>query len=151
MENPKFNPAVESDEYKLIGEKFSRWREMGDWEKNCVFEVAIKHASGLVDQNADEISGLFQKSEDVRKHLDIIVLDRINSYYQAGSTVMFENLKKEICDSFSINEKVLPDESLHSFLSFSLDKYFEDEIDNEVKNNMVFIRAAVERVVPSKG
>lgn len=146
MENPKFDPEIE---YKLIGEKFSSGQKMNDREEGFVLDAAVRHASNLVEKRSNLILGLSGKSADVRKQLDIIVLDRINSLYQSGSTKLFEELKESVSEAFLIEDEDFPSERLHFLLSEDLDKYFGYEISSEVKDNMDFIRKAVEQVVPT--
>lgn len=136
--------------YESIGKKFLSGKDLTDEEKNSIFGNAVEYASNLVDEKKEYIRDLSKKPQNVRSHLDVIVLDRVVSFYQSGSTVMFEGLKKNICDTFSINEEKLPDEKLYTFLSSNLDKYFENEISSEVENSMDFIRTIVQRVVPTK-
>ncbi|EKE12806.1 MAG: hypothetical protein ACD_13C00140G0004 [uncultured bacterium] len=136
--------------YELVGKKLLSGEAMNDVEKNSVFGIATEFASNLVDNKADSLQGILQQSQDVRDHMNVIVLDRLVSLYQSGSTVMFENLKKTVCDSLSIKENRLSDERLYAFLSSSLDNYFGNEISSEVKKGMDFIRETVERIVPTK-
>jgi len=136
--------------YESIGKKFLSGKDLTDEEKNSIFGNAVEYASNLIDEKKENLQDLSKKSQNVRSHLDVIVLDRVVSFYQSGSTVMFEGLKKNICDAFSIKEEKLPDEKLYTFLSSSLNEYFENEIDSEVENNMNFIRTIVQRVVPTK-
>ena len=136
--------------YELVGKKLLSGEAMNDVEKNSVFGIATEFASNLVDNKADSLQGILQQSQDVRDHMNVIVLDRVVCLYQSGSTVMFENLKKTVCDSLSIKENRLSDERLYAFLSSSLDNYFGNEISSEVKKGMDFIRETVERIVPTK-
>ncbi len=133
--------------YESIGKKFLSGKDLTDEEKNSIFGNAIEYASNLVDEKKEYIQDLSKKPQNVRSHLDVIVLDRVVSFYQSGSTVMFEDLKKNICNAFSIKEEKLPDEKLYTFLSSNLDEYFENKIDSEVEKNMNFIRTVVERIV----
>jgi len=136
--------------YELVGKKLLSGEAMNNVEKNSIFEIATKFASNLVDDKADTLHGILQQSQDVRDHMNVIVLDRVVSLYQSGSTVIFENLKKTVCDSLLIKESRLSDERLYAFLNSSLDEYFGNEIGSEVKKGMDFIRETVERVVPTK-
>jgi len=136
--------------YESIGKKFLSGKNLTDEEKNSIVEVAVRYASSLVDERKVNLQDLSKKPQHVRDHLDMIVLDRVVSFYQSGSTTMFEDLKKTVCDAFSIKEERLSDEKLHSFLSSGLDEYFENDISSEVEDNMNFIRATVQRVVPTK-
>ena len=82
--------------------------------------------------------------------MTVIVLDRVVSQYQAGSTMLFDNLKKAVCELFVIKNNDLTDERLCTLLSSSLDEYFAREINDEVSKKMGFIRSAVESIVPNK-
>lgn len=135
----------------MIGEKFQSGKLLNDWEKECIFESAIEYASSLVDKSVNATLRLDQKSLDTRRHLDVIILDRINFLYQPGVKMdLFTEVKTSVCNDFLIEPENLPDEAFHSFLSGILDKYFDKEISPQVRVDMRYITEIVDRMLPLK-
>lgn len=147
MENNIKRPGIDN---KYVAKILLSGENMGNVEKNFVFDIATKYASDLADEKIGDQPSYLQKSQDVKNHFSVIVLDRIVSLYQNGSTSMFDKLKNTICSSLLIKEDNLSDERLYTVLSSSLDDYFGEEINDEIRNNMEFIRKNVEIVVPTK-
>ena len=137
-------------DFEAIGKKLQSAENLNEDEKFLVFSRATNFASDLIDQKLEKLYIVSPMSIDVRSHMTVIVLDRVVSQYQAGSTMLFDNLKKAVCELFVIKNNDLTDERLHTLLSNGLDEYFTHEINDEVRKNMNFIRSAVESVVPSK-
>lgn len=147
MENNIKRPGIDN---KYVAKILLSGENMGNVEKNFVFDIATKYTSDLADEKIGDQPSYLQKSQDVKNHFSVIVLDRIVSLYQNGSTSMFDKLKNTICSSLLIKEDNLSDERLYTVLSSSLDDYFGEEINDEIRNNMEFIRKNVEIVVPTK-
>ncbi len=148
MENLESKPSAENI---LIGEKFQSGKEIDDWEKNCIFESAIKHTSNLVNERTDEILGFSQKNQETKRHLSIIILDRINFLYQPGVEMdLFTEVKTSMCKDFLISPENLPDEAFHSFLTGILDKYFDKEISAQVRVDMRYITEMADKMLPLK-
>lgn len=142
---------VDKEFYKSVGKKLLSGKEMSGLEKATVFDVAVKFASDMVDKTPDALRDFPQASKDIRDHLNVIVLDRVVSLVQKGSsTDTFEKLKDELCDFLFIKKEKLANEPLLSFLSNGLDNYFEAPSSYEVDRNMASIVKAVDRVVPTK-
>ena len=137
--------------YKSIGKKLLSGKEMGDSEKEIVFDVAVKFASDIVDENPDALREIPQINKNIRDHLNVIVLDRVVSLVQKGSsTDTFEKLKDELCDKLFIEKDELANEPFLAFLGSGLDNYFEKQSSYEVDKNMASIVKAVDRVVPAR-
>lgn len=133
-------------DYKLVGKKLLSAEVMEEDQKNLVFEIATKFASDLVNEKTGDL----QMSKEVRSHMNVIVLDRVVSLYQSGSTATFEDLKRTICETFSVDEEMLTNERLRTFLSSRLDEYFDKNVSEEVGKNMEFIRTKADKVVPMR-
>ena len=134
-------------DYEAVGKKLQSAALLNDDEKFLVFGRASYFASGLIDEKLDKPYTISPISMEVRSHMAVIVLDRVVSLYQSGSTVLFDNLKKAVCETFLIKNEDLSNERLYSVLGSSLDEYFTREISDEVKKNMGFIRGAVDQVI----
>jgi hypothetical protein len=136
--------------YGLVGRKLLLSEVMDRNEKNLVLEIATKFASDLVEEKVKNPYGPLQMSGDAKNHMNMIVLDRVLSLYQSGSTIMFDNLKKTVCESLLIEGDHLSNERLHTFLSSGLDEYFDNEVSGEVGKSMGFIRGVVESIFPDR-
>ncbi|EKE12803.1 MAG: hypothetical protein ACD_13C00140G0001 [uncultured bacterium] len=137
-------------DFEAIGKKLQSAENLNEDEKFLVFSRATNFASDLIDQKLERPYTASPMDIDVRSHMTVIVLDRVVSQYQAGSTMLFDNLKKAVCELFVIKNNDLTDERLCTLLSSSLDEYFAREINDEVSKKMGFIRSAVESIVPNK-
>ena len=136
--------------FEAIGKKLQSAKPLDKDETFLIFGRATNFASSLIDERLDRPYTALPMSIEVRSHMTVIVLDRVVSLYQSGSTLLFDGLKKTICETFLIKEENLSSERLYSVLSLNLDEYFTKEIDEEVRKKMGFIREAVNQVVPSK-
>lgn len=148
MENPKNDAQIER---QIVSSDLVSGKEMLSFEKQYVLNTAIKYASTLVKKKSDEISGYDTKGEEVKNHLNVVVLDRIISLRPTGSTTeKFTALKQSVCDSLGILEvELLTDERLYTVLASELDKYFDEELPQDVNRNMDFIRRATDGIIPS--
>lgn len=152
MERPGLDLQKQSEKefYKFVGKKLLSGKEMDDSEKAAIFDIAIKFASNIIDENPEAMRDL-PAAKDIRDHLNVIVLDRVVSLVQKGSsTNTFEKLKSNLCDNLFIKKEKLSNEPLLAFLGSSLDKYFETPLSYEVDKNMASIVKAVDRIIPSR-
>ncbi len=133
-------------DFKAVGRKLKSAEALNKDEIFLVFGRATNFASDLIDSKLDKTHAASSVSVEVRSHMTVIVLDRLVSLYQGGSTPLFANLKEAVCQTFSIKSKDLSDERLYLVLSSSLDEYFSKDISEEVKKNMGLIRGAVDQV-----
>lgn len=136
--------------FEAVGKKLQSAKPLDKDETFLVFSRAANFASNLIDEKLDRPYTASPMSIEVRSHMTVIVLDRVVSLYQSGSTILFDSLKEAVCKTFLISDKDLSNERLYTVLSSSLDEYFSKEIDEEVSSKMSFIRGAVEQVVPTK-
>lgn len=142
---------VDKEFYKSVGKKLLSGKEMNDPEKTTVFDIAVKFASDLVDKNPDALRDIPQINKNIRDHLNVIVLDRVVSLVQKGSsTDTFEKLKDELCDFLFIKKEKFANEPFLAFLGSGLDNYFEKQSSYEVDKNMASIVKAVDRIVPAR-
>ena len=142
---------IDKEFYKSVGKKLLSGKDISDTEKACVFDAAVKFASNMVDENPEAVRDLPKENKDIRGHLNVIVLDRVVSLVQRGSsTDAFEKLKGELSDAFFVKKEKLVNEQLLAFLSSSLDKYFETPSSYEVDKNMPSIVKAVDRIIPTR-
>lgn len=137
-------------DFEAIGKKLQSAKPLDKDETFLIFGRAANFALSLIDERLDRSYAALPMSIEVRSHMTIIVLDRVVSLYQSGSTPLFDGLKKAVCETFLIKDEDLSNERLYSVLSSNLDEYFTKEIDEEVRRKMGFIREAVTQVVPSK-
>jgi hypothetical protein len=137
-------------DFEAVGKKLQSGATLSKDETFLVFGRATNFASDLIDSNLKETYATLPVSVEVRSHMTVVVLDRMVSLYQGGSTTLFDGLKKEVCEAFFIQEENLSNERLYSVLSSSLDEYFTREISDEVVKKMSYIRGVADQVVPSK-
>jgi hypothetical protein len=137
-------------DFEAVGRKLQSAETLNEDEKFLVFGRATNFASDLIDSNLKETYATSPVSVEIRSHMTVVVLDRVVSLYQGGSTILFDGLKKAVCEAFSIQEENLSDGRLYSVLSSSLDEYFTREISDEVRKKMSYIRGVADQVVPSK-
>lgn len=133
-------------DFEAVGKKLQSAETLNKDEMFLVFSRAANFASDLIDSKLDKTHAASSASVEVRSHMTVIVLDRVVSLYQSGSTPLFANLKEAVCETFLIKGEDLSDERLYSVLSSSLDEYFNKEISEEVKKYMGLIRGAVDQV-----
>ena len=137
-------------DFEAVGRKLQSLEALNKDEIFLVFGRATNFASDLIDSNLNQTYATTPLSIEVRSHMNVVVLDRMVSLYQSGSTILFDGLKKAVCEAFSIQEENLLDGRLYSVLSSSLDEYFTREISDEVVKKMGYIRGVANQVIPSK-
>lgn len=148
MEKQKTDAQIERE---MVASDLLSGKEMQDFEKQYVFNAATRYTSALVKKNSEGIFGFNTKPEEVKKHLSVVVLDRIISLRPTGSTTeQFTDLKQGICNSLGImRPELLTDERLQTVLTGELDSYFDEELIPDVNTNMDFIKSATDRIIPS--
>lgn len=148
MEKQKTSAQIERE---MVASDLLSGKEMSDFEKQYVFNAATRYTSSLVKKNSEGIYGYEIKSDAVKKHLDVVVLDRIISLRPTGSTTeQFTALKHGVCNSLGImHPESLTDERLQAILMGELDSYFDEELVPDVSVNMDFIKSATDRIIPS--
>lgn len=153
MERPGLDLQKQSEKefYKSVGKKLLSGKEMDDTEKAVVFDIAVKYASNMVDERPEVLRDLPQGNKDIRDHLNVIVLDRVVSLVQRGSsTDAFEKLKDDLSGAFFVKKEKLLNEPLLAFLSTSLDDYFAAPLTYEVEKNIASIVRVVDRIIPAR-
>ena len=126
-------------DYKAIGRKLLDMPDqMTHSEKGVVFYLGLKYAETLVQNKASELPLYDQQSSDMKEYINGATLGRIITLHEkalrqgsinAESVVVFDELKRGVCDALSVNVEDMQDDVFNTFFKEMNDLYLDAELD----------------------